>query len=380
MRHLRNAIKCCAALLTLTASMAAHAERNIDRDLRNASKAGDLPEMGRQLQLGADPDVAYALYAAADGGQLPALQFLLAHGADPNAWTRLALRLPRGPAASPLYVAAHEGHREILAYLKSHGGDLNAATTDRASATCSTVLIEALCEGDLTAAQLLIEAGADVNQRSNTGDPPLTLALTAPNNKSALVELLLRHGGDPDAKNSQGASLRKAARVIPGLPALVEQVKPRPPGQLDPEEPLEVAAALHYKMVCDIGEPGYADRVRADYTHWRIVQAAVIAQVESSPDYPQQLAAAKAEFEKTRQQATGEDAQHFNESLRQVCDARLAAHFRTGEPLFEQSPDPHPEQTMQALIKSRTPPAVKSVITVHKGAPAPVLGGTASVP
>jgi len=194
MRDLARALKISSALFILTATVPAHAERNVDRDLRNAARAGDLREMARQFQLGADPNVGYALYAAADGEQLASVQFLLAHGADPNAWTKLAIRLPLGPAASPLYAAAHHGNREILAYLKTHGADVNAESTDRSSITCATVLNEALCKGDLGAAQLLIDAGADVNHRSITGDPPLLLALHAPTNKSALVQLLLRHG------------------------------------------------------------------------------------------------------------------------------------------------------------------------------------------
>jgi hypothetical protein len=303
MRCRGNALEISFALVALMAAAAAHGERNIDRDLRNASQSGDLPEMERQLQLGADPNVAYALFAAADGGQLQAVQFLLAHGADPNAWTRLAIRLPLGPAASPLYVAARHGNNGLVAYLKTHGADLDAASTNPSSATCSTVLIEALCEDDLTAARSLVEAGAEVNRRSNAGPPPLTLALRAPKDRLALVELLLRHGADPDARDADGHSLRDMAPAVPGLAALVEQVKPRPPGQLPAEEPLDVDAALHYKAVCDIGEPGYAEKMHADYDHWRSAQAAVVARVESAPDYLQRVAAARQEFEKHREEA-----------------------------------------------------------------------------
>jgi len=368
-RYPSKALKICVACLALV-STAVHAERNIDRDLRNASQAGDLNEMERQLKLGADPNVAYALWAAAEAGQLPAVQFLLAHGADPNAWTRIAIRLPRGPAASPLFAAARHGNRSMLTYLKSHGADPNAQTTDPSSASCSTALIEALCEGDLTAAQLLIEAGANVNRRSSTGDPPLQFALRAPHDRESLVELLLHHGADPDAKGTRGDSLRDDARLIPGLPALVEQIKPLAPGKMRQEEPLEVLAALHYKSLCDMGLPGYADQVKADYATWRKAQAEVIARIESSPDYPQEQASAKATFDEQRAQAGGVEAAQFAQSLHQICEGRLAAHFRNGAPLFEEAPDPQAQQAIQTLAAPQT-----TVTTTVRKAPS-VVGGS----
>jgi ankyrin repeat protein len=373
MRDLGQCLKISAALLMLAAASAAHAERNVDRDLRNASRAGNVSEMERQLQLGADPNVAYALYAAADGGQLASVQYLLAHGADPNAWTTLAIRLPLGPAASPLYVAAQHGNREILAYLKAHGADVDAESTDRSLVTCSTVLIEALCQGDLAAAQSLIEIGANVNHRSKAGDPPLLLAMTARANNSALAQLLLRHGADPDARNSRNESPRDSAAAVPGLSAMIEQLQPRPPGEMRQEEPLEVAAALHYKMLCDIGEPGYAGKVATDYAHWRGAHAPVIAQIESSPDYLQQQASAKSEFEESRAQASDGDAQQLVESLHQLCDVHLAEHFHSGAPLFEQSPSQQAQQAAQAIRQSSTPTV--TVVTKVRKSPAPVAAG-----
>ena len=94
------------------------AERNVDTALRKASQAGDLQEMQHQLELGAEPNQAYALVAAVQGIQLAAVKYLLAHGSDPNAWTRINLRVPEGAAYSPMFMAASQGNREILGYLR----------------------------------------------------------------------------------------------------------------------------------------------------------------------------------------------------------------------------------------------------------------------
>jgi len=51
----------------LLAPSIAVAERNVDSALRKASQAGDLAEMQRQLELGAEPNQAYALVAAVQG-------------------------------------------------------------------------------------------------------------------------------------------------------------------------------------------------------------------------------------------------------------------------------------------------------------------------
>ena len=187
------------------------------------------------------------------------------------------------------------------------------------------------------------------------------------------MELLLRHGADPDAKDTQGHSLRDEARSVPGLPALVDQIKPLPPGQMRQEEPLEIMAALHYKLLCDLGVPGYADQVRADYAHWRTTQAAVISQIESSPDYPQRQAAAQAEFAEQRAQARGGEAEQFDQSLHRICEGRLADHFRSGAPLFEQAPNAQAQQAIQTLSGSHAP-VVTTMTTVHK---APTIVGAA---
>lgn len=111
------------------------------------------------------------------------MKYLLAHGADPNAWTRINLRVPLGAAYSPMYVAASQGNREILGYLRSHGADVNAEwLLDRNPS--QTTLGATILAGDVRGTQLLIEYGADVNHVPRRGDMPLMQTVWAPSDPS----------------------------------------------------------------------------------------------------------------------------------------------------------------------------------------------------
>jgi len=65
-----------------------------------------------------------------------------------------------------------------------------------------TALVFAAREGDLDTVKVLVEAGADVNQKTNYGWTPL---LTATNNKNYKIgKYLLEHGADPNIPNNGG--------------------------------------------------------------------------------------------------------------------------------------------------------------------------------
>src|SRR5271154_2524707 len=247
LRYLRI-LGALAISLALLAPCIAVAERNVDSALRKASQAGDLAEMQHQLDLGAEPNQAYALIAAVQGNQLAAVKYLLAHGADPNAWTRINLRVPVGATYSPMYVAASQGNREILGYLKSHGADVNAEwNLDRDLS--QTALGASILAGDLQGTKLLIECGANVNHVPRSGDMPLIQTVSAAKNNVELAQLLLRQGADPDIKNASGVSARQQSREIVGLRTLIQHAKPATAAQLEPEDVLNVAMALHYKAL-----------------------------------------------------------------------------------------------------------------------------------
>ena len=373
-----NCRKILAALALVSALLApcmAVAERNVDTALRKASQAGDLAEMQHQLELGAEPNQAYALVAAVQGNQLAAVKYLLAHGADPNAWTRINLRVPEGAAYSPMFVAASQGNREILGYLKSHGADVNAEWT-REGATSQTALGASILAGDLQGTQLLIEYGANVNLVPKRGDLPLIQTVFAPKNKVELAKLLLRHGADPDIKNADGVTPRRQSREYVALRASIDQAKPVSAAQLEPEDVLDVAMALHYKALCDVALPGYAAQVAADYSLWRTSQAKSVSQLEASPEFQTQQAGAKAAFDEARAQLSGDELQQQMQTLHRICEVALVGQFRTGTPVMEAGTGAAPPID---IIKS-APATVTTSVTVHKKAAPIAVGGMASHP
>jgi hypothetical protein len=376
--HYRNILGAMAVSFALLAPCAAVAERNVDSALRKASQAGDLAEMQHQLELGAEPNQAYALVAAVQGNQLPAVKYLLGAGADPNAWTRINLRVPMGAAYSPMYVAASQGNRDILGYLRSHGADVNAEWfLDRYLS--QTALGASILAGDLRGAQLLIEYGADVNHVPRQGDLPLMQTASAQSNNVELAQLLLGHGADPDLKNAEGVSVRQQSRPIVRLKTLIDQAKPPSAAQLGPEDLLNVEMALHYKALCDLGLPGYPTQVAGDYAHWRTSQAIAVSQVESSPEFKKHQTDAKAGFEQFRAEASDDDRREQMQTLHRLCEVALLEQFRTGTPVSEAavSGGPTPAEVVRPAAVAVKP----ANVSVHRTtAPTPAGSGMMSHP
>jgi uncharacterized protein len=362
-----------AASLALLATHVAVAERNVDSALRKAAQAGDIVEMGHQLELGAEPNQAYALVAAVQGNQLAAVKYLLAHGADPNAWTRMNLRVPVGASYSPMYVAATLGNREILGYLKSHGADINAEW-NLDGRPSQTALGASILAGDVQAAQLLIEYGADVNHVPRHGDLPLMQTASAQRDNIKLAQMLLLHGADPDIKNAEGVSVRQKSRANAKLSALIDQAKHGSPGQLEKDDIQNVAMALHYKALCDAALPGYQTQVAADYSRWRVSQAEVVSQLEASPEFQKLQAYSKAAFDENRAQASDDELRQQKEALHRICEVELVDHFRTGAPISEGAAVNGPPPA--DLVQSAPATATTSSVVVHR-AHSPVAAGGA---
>jgi len=369
MSNYRRSIGAVAMALALLAPCMAVAGRRVDVELSKASQAGDLEEMQHQLELGAEPNEAYALVAAVQGNQLAAVKYLLAHGADPNAWTRINLRVPEGAAYSPMFVAASQGNRAILGYLKSHGADVNAEWT-RENRLSQTALGASILAGDLRGTQLLIEYGANVNLVPKRGDLPLIQTVSAPKNNVELAQLLLRHGADPDLKNAEGVTPRRQSRGYITLRAPIDQAKPVSATPLEPEDVLNVAMAMHYKVLCDTALPDYQTQEAADYSRWRTSQAKALAQLEASPEFQRQQTDARALFEQARAQFSGDELQQQMQALHRICEVALVDQFRTGAPVSEAGTGATPPAD---VIKPAA--AVKTTVTLHNKAAPPVVGG-----
>jgi hypothetical protein len=123
-------------------------------------------------------------------------------------WKRLLLRMngtqhmPRSWAIT----AAASGEVSLLHYMINNGADLN----ERAQFG-ETPLSAAAAAGQLEATQLLIAHGVRLENRTSVSlETPLTEA--AQQNHAAIVKLLLAHGADANAKSAMGMTALDWAR------------------------------------------------------------------------------------------------------------------------------------------------------------------------
>ena len=127
------------------------------------------------------------LCAAASNGQLPAVECLVAHGANINRTDN--------NGATVLHVAASSGRLPIVEYLLVHGADVNRATTSHGE----TALYLAVHGKHLPVAECLLAHGADPNHVTNDGGTALYTAVY--DGSLPMVECLLKHKVDVDYVN-----------------------------------------------------------------------------------------------------------------------------------------------------------------------------------
>jgi ankyrin repeat protein len=148
------------------------------------------------LKAGADPSAATSgappLVACAQRGAVPAVQLLIARGADVNAkdtW--------RGQ--TPLMWAAAENHADLIKVLLAGGAAVDARSNGN-----FTALMFAVRQDAREAVRLLVAAGADVNLTGPNGQDLLRLAIT--NRHYTLAATLLDAGARPMTRNKQGST------------------------------------------------------------------------------------------------------------------------------------------------------------------------------
>jgi ankyrin repeat protein len=155
------------------------------------------------LEHGADPEKrsphgASFLQRAAEMGDVPLVQKLLARGADVN-------RSLSGLELTELMSAAREGHEDVLEKLLEAGADIGARDYAGRQA-----LAHAAGKGKLGAVSLLLDRGADVQASDRDGNAALSHALTSEYAKAAeivgIVERLLDRGADANSRNRHGAT------------------------------------------------------------------------------------------------------------------------------------------------------------------------------
>ena len=187
-----------------------------------ASQNGSAPMVRMLLASGANPNAALLhgetpLMVAARSGYTEVVNLLLARRADVNA------RGPRKQTA--LMWAVAQKYPEVVKLLVAHGADVHARTAawnevmavpphgylpyNRAIPHGSdTALMFAARMGDLESAKLLVDSGANVNDRDAWGISATVLA--AHSGFRDFVEYLLAKGADPNASDAGFTVLHEA--------------------------------------------------------------------------------------------------------------------------------------------------------------------------
>jgi ankyrin repeat protein len=167
------------------------------------------------LAQGADPKLTNPLGATAlhwAAGDPTKVALLLEAGADPNAKSNLG----RTPV---LIAAATPGNAASLRLLLGKGGDPKIA--DQSG---DGPLGSAASAGDLEMMRLLIDAGANIQERGNRGPAfrgvsPLMRAALA--NCAPCVDLLLKHQADPNLVSLEPRVVKAGQQELGNLTALV---------------------------------------------------------------------------------------------------------------------------------------------------------------
>jgi ankyrin repeat protein len=191
-----------------------------------ACTAGSTAVVEKLLSAGADPNIApdsngTPLMIASRTGNLKAVKLLLAHGADPN-----AKEGSRGQTA--LMWAVSEGHPEVVRALLDRGANIRARSMasrryvllccqdfegdpgggDYVDEGGETPLLFAARAGEIQSAELLLRAGADIEEAAPTGASPLVLA--AHSDQGAFAAFLLDWGANPDSDGGGYTALHAA--------------------------------------------------------------------------------------------------------------------------------------------------------------------------
>ncbi|XP_034549277.1 ankyrin repeat domain-containing protein 50 [Notolabrus celidotus] len=185
--------------------------------LRSAAWGGHSEAVKLLLDAGADVDGCdsegrTALRAAAWGGHEEIVLTLLDFGAKVDKVD--------SKGRTPLIAAAYMGHHEAVEILLDHNTEVNLADGDGRTA----LSVAALCvptaagvKGYGEVASLLLERGADPGHRDHDGMTPLLLAAYEGNDD--VVELLLEAGADVDETAGPDGNICAAAAVTPLLAA-----------------------------------------------------------------------------------------------------------------------------------------------------------------
>ena len=200
-----------------------------------AARNGSSTMASLLLDAGADPNASLQmgetpLMTAARAGDLETVTLLLGHGADVNA-------AEHERRQTSLMWAAAQRHPRVVRALINHGANIHARTTAwaqlentagntnpignfRMTHGGSSPLLFAARQGDIETAQVLIEAGADVDDQAASGTSALVVA--AHSGHGPLGLYLLKQGANPNAADAgytplHAAVLRSQVQLVEAL-------------------------------------------------------------------------------------------------------------------------------------------------------------------
>ena len=158
-----------------------------------------LPPMERLVEL---------MFDAARTGREEMIPALLQAGVD--------IEVTDAKGYTPLVIASYNGQALATAALLAARAQVDGA----ADARGNTALMGVCFKGYTEIAQILLDAGADVNRRNGVGQTALMMAALV--NKTAIIDLLLEHGADTAIADAAGNSVHSLA-VSQGNATLAER-------------------------------------------------------------------------------------------------------------------------------------------------------------
>jgi ankyrin repeat protein len=210
-----------------------------------AAENGNPAMLEALLQAGADPNTVLpggdtVLMATARAGRADALKVLLARGATnvntPEGWL----------GETALMWASAEDHGPVVRMLIEAGADINARSNNTPFPKVSppaenlitmtfarggfTPIMYAARQGASSAVQALAEAGANLNQTTPDGLTALMLAIINAHYDTAAV--LLEKGADPNVADASGMTALYAAVDMHTLPWMQGRPKPKSQSRL----------------------------------------------------------------------------------------------------------------------------------------------------
>jgi ankyrin repeat protein len=183
----------------------------VNQNLGLAARTGNIPAAEFLIAHGADLNTPYAgwspIFAATENGNEAMIQLLLSHGTEVNG---------RGSdGRTALFSAVEKGFMTICRTLVAHGADVNAKDNNGA-----TPLEMAVEQGNLLGAEFLITNKAKMEARENWGDTLLTIAIRR--GHSEMVKLLLHNHADANMECQEGGGKRSSPLSLAlGQPEMV---------------------------------------------------------------------------------------------------------------------------------------------------------------